>query len=115
MKILITGSSGFIGYHLADELLKRKYDIIGIDNNNNYYPSIIKKRLKKLKKNKKFRFYKLNLINKKKLEKFLQNINRILFSIWLDNLAFYLPLNIQKHIRQIMYMLQNLFVKFQKT
>jgi len=83
MKILITGSSGFIGYHLADELLKRKYDIIGIDNNNNYYPSIIKKkRLKKLKKNKKFRFYKLNLINKKKLEKiFIKHKPDIIFHL----------------------------------
>ena len=44
MKIIITGSSGFIGYHLADELLKKKYKIIGIDNNNNYYSSSIKKK-----------------------------------------------------------------------
>ena len=53
MKILITGSSGFIGYHLADELLKAKYKVIGIDSNNNYYSSSIKKqRLNKLKKSK---------------------------------------------------------------
>ena len=67
MKIVITGSSGFIGYHLADELLKKKYKVIGIDNNNNYYSSLIKKkRLNKLKKNKNFQFYKLNLVNEKK-------------------------------------------------
>ena len=51
MKIVITGSSGFIGYHLASELLKKKYQIIGIDNNNNYYSRKIKnKRASKLKK-----------------------------------------------------------------
>ena len=37
MKILITGSSGFIGYHLSLHLLKKKFTIIGIDNHNSYY------------------------------------------------------------------------------
>ena len=32
MKILITGVSGFIGFHLAKRLLKKKYNIIGLDN-----------------------------------------------------------------------------------
>ena len=32
MKILITGVAGFIGFHLASELLKKKYNIIGVDN-----------------------------------------------------------------------------------
>ena len=44
MKIVITGSSGFIGYHLASELLNRRYKVIGIDNNNNYYSNLIKKK-----------------------------------------------------------------------
>ncbi len=43
MKILVTGSSGFIGYHLARELLKKNNQVIGIDNNNNYYSNVIKK------------------------------------------------------------------------
>jgi len=37
MKILITGTAGFIGYHLAKALLKRGDEIIGIDNINDYY------------------------------------------------------------------------------
>ena len=37
MNILITGSAGFIGYHLAIKLLKNKYKIIGLDNLNSYY------------------------------------------------------------------------------
>ena len=40
MKILITGSAGFIGFHLAKELLKYKHNVIGIDNFNNYYSKI---------------------------------------------------------------------------
>jgi len=68
MKILVTGSSGFIGYHLARELLKKNNQVIGIDNNNNYYSNVIKKnRLKKLKKYKNFFFHELNIINQKKL------------------------------------------------
>lgn len=70
MKILVTGSSGFIGYHLTRELLKKNNQVIGIDNNNNYYSNVIKKnRLKKLKNYKNFFFRKLNIVDKKKLEK----------------------------------------------
>ncbi len=68
MKILITGSSGFIGYHLAD-LLSKKNKVLGIDNHNNYYSeNIKKKRLFLLKKNKNFTFKKINLNNKNSLE-----------------------------------------------
>lgn len=37
MKILVTGSAGFIGYHLALKLLQRGDEVIGLDNINNYY------------------------------------------------------------------------------
>ena len=67
MKILITGTAGFIGYHLSLNLLKLKFQVYGIDNLNNYYSNIIKKnRLKELKKNNNFIFYKTDLKNKKK-------------------------------------------------
>lgn len=36
-KILITGSAGFIGYHLTKLLLKNNFEIYGIDNINDYY------------------------------------------------------------------------------
>ena len=69
MKILITGVAGFIGMHLAKELLKFHH-IIGIDNINNYYePSLKKHRIKLLTKDKKFKFYKCDLINEKKIIK----------------------------------------------
>ncbi len=37
MKILVTGTAGFIGYHLAKTLLKRGDTVVGIDNINDYY------------------------------------------------------------------------------
>ena len=37
MKILITGTAGFIGYHLTQKLLKRGDTVVGIDNINDYY------------------------------------------------------------------------------
>ena len=37
MKILITGIAGFICYHLAIKCLEEKYEVIGIDNLNNYF------------------------------------------------------------------------------
>ena len=42
MKIFITGVAGFIGYHLADNLLKKGLDVIGIDNLNDYYDPTLK-------------------------------------------------------------------------
>ncbi|MGB3903236.1 MAG: NAD-dependent epimerase [Bacteroidales bacterium] len=37
MKILVTGSAGFIGFHLTKKLLERGDNVVGIDNINNYY------------------------------------------------------------------------------
>lgn len=36
-KILVTGSAGFIGYHLVKKLAALGYDVIGLDNINDYY------------------------------------------------------------------------------
>ncbi len=69
MKVLITGSAGFIGFHVSDYLLKNNITVIGIDNINDYYDVHLKKsRLKILKKNPNFFFHKFDLINAKKLE-----------------------------------------------
>ena len=37
MKVLVTGTAGFIGYHLAKSLLERGDEVVGIDNINDYY------------------------------------------------------------------------------
>ena len=41
--ILITGAAGFIGFHLANALLKKGFLIIGYDNLNDYYDVNLKK------------------------------------------------------------------------
>jgi UDP-glucuronate 4-epimerase len=42
--VLITGAGGFIGFHLAQSLLKAGYIVVGIDNLNNYYDENLKRR-----------------------------------------------------------------------
>ena len=77
MNILVTGYAGFIGFHLSKSILENtRHNVIGVDNFNNYYPSLIKrgrsKILKKLKKNKNFIEYKID-IKSNKLNKIFQN------------------------------------------
>lgn len=49
MKILVTGSAGFIGFHLAKKLLERGDEVVGMDNINDYYDVNLKYgRLKEL-------------------------------------------------------------------
>lgn len=64
--ILITGAVGFIGYHLCKNLDEKKYNIIGIDNFDNYYDLKLKKaRYNNIKS--KIKFYKVNICNYNKL------------------------------------------------
>ncbi len=42
MKILVTGTAGFIGYHLAKRLLERGDTVVGLDNINDYYDLRVK-------------------------------------------------------------------------
>ena len=35
--ILITGAAGFIGFHITEKLLNNGFNVIGIDNLNDYY------------------------------------------------------------------------------
>lgn len=68
MKILITGSSGFIGFHLSKKLLSMGYEIIGLDNMNDYYePSLKEARLGKLIQRKSFKFYHADLVDREKV------------------------------------------------
>lgn len=62
--ILITGCSGFIGYHLSKTLLDDDVKVIGIDNMNDYYDINLKNdRLKELKMYDNFEFYEMDLKN----------------------------------------------------
>ena len=74
MKILVTGSAGFIGYHLCNSLLNDGYDILGIDNINNYYNKNLKlQRLEILKKYKNFNFKKIDISNRENVAKIFKN------------------------------------------
>ncbi|ONI45703.1 capsular biosynthesis protein CpsI [Candidatus Epulonipiscium fishelsonii] len=68
--ILITGSAGFIGFHLSKLLLDNGYTVVGLDNLNDYYdPTLKQSRLDILLKNPNFIFYKVDLKNKDKVDK----------------------------------------------
>ncbi len=43
MKILVTGASGFVGYHLITELIKSDHQVLGIDSFSDYYSSEYKR------------------------------------------------------------------------
>ena len=59
MNFLISGSAGFIGFHLSEFLLKKNHSVFGVDDLNNYYDVKLKKaRLNLLKKYKNFFFFK---------------------------------------------------------
>ena len=71
--ILVTGSAGFIGFHLCKRLLEENFNVIGIDNVNSYYDNKLKeKRLDILSqvslKRRNWIFFKTDLINKNNLE-----------------------------------------------
>ena len=67
-KLFITGSSGFIGFHVAKRYLDKGFKVYGFDSMNSYYDVKLKRsRLNILKKYKNFSFTKGNLENQKKL------------------------------------------------
>ena len=62
MKILITGSAGFIGFHLAKYLLNKGHNIVGVDAINSYYDAKLKQdRNKILLQNKNYKFLQIDL------------------------------------------------------
>jgi len=67
-KILVTGSVGFIGYHLCKSLLKDNYEVLGIDNINNYYDVNLKNaRLHNLINHKNFYFEKIDIADRESI------------------------------------------------
>jgi len=62
--IIVTGCAGFIGSKVAEQLLRKNKDVIGIDNINDYYDPLLKKwRLNILKDNSNFSFVKADISN----------------------------------------------------
>mgnify|MGYP001421046952 CR=1 FL=1 len=76
MKIIVTGSAGFIGYHLSKSLLDDNYEVHGIDSVNDYYDINLKiDRLNILREYDKFSFDKLDISNKEDLSKSFKRFN----------------------------------------
>jgi len=93
VKILVTGTAGFIGFHLANTLVKRGDEVVGLDNINDYYDQNVKygrlqeagiidslsdgvkipyNKLLNSFKNPHYRFVKLNLEDKENLNKLFE-------------------------------------------
>jgi len=99
MKILVTGTAGFIGYFLAKKLLERGDEVIGIDSINDYYDINLKyARLKELGINKKeikenrptfsskypkHKFIKMDLADTKIYINYLKKKNLMQYVTWL--------------------------------
>ncbi len=77
--VLITGSSGFIGYHLSLLYLKKGFRVFGIDDMGDGYDVKLKQwRLKELKKHDNFIFDKIDIsLEKKLVNYFLKNFKKI--------------------------------------
>ncbi|MGB5234540.1 MAG: NAD-dependent epimerase [Candidatus Macondimonas sp.] len=69
MTVLVTGAAGFIGYHLAERLLERGEQVIGLDNLNDYYEVALKEaRLARLLERPGFTFHRLDLADRSGME-----------------------------------------------
>ena len=65
MKILVTGAAGFIGMYTAKRLLDAGYEVVGLDNLNEYYDVRLKHwRLDQIKEYPNFRFIKMDLADR---------------------------------------------------
>ena len=62
MKILVTGGAGFIGSHVCESLLKRRDEVICVDNFNDYYnPEYKEKNVSECLKNDNFKLYRIDI------------------------------------------------------
>ena len=69
MRVLVTGCAGFIGMHLARRLLDAGYEVVGIDNINDYYdPALKRARLGLLSSSAAFVFHQFDLVDRGALD-----------------------------------------------
>lgn len=80
-KILITGCAGFIGSNLIDQLLSEGFEIVGIDNFNDYYnPKIKESNLEIARQYKNFKLYREDILNFSELKNIFkkENIQKVI-------------------------------------
>ena len=74
-KVIISGSAGFIGFHLAKKLINMGFEVIGVDSLNDAYDVRLKNlRLSQLSNNKNYEFHELNLSDPNSISQ-LQTLN----------------------------------------
>jgi len=75
-KVLVTGAAGFIGFHLSKSLLDDGFEVLGIDNVNDYYdPNLKWTRLDILKKYNNFKFERNDISDRESLAKAFTDFN----------------------------------------
>src|SRR3954463_5949456 len=74
MKVLVTGVAGFIGMHVAQRLLARGDEVVGIDNLNGYYDVTLKQaRLERLGGHAGFHFTKIDIADEERMGELFRN------------------------------------------
>jgi len=73
MKVLVTGSAGFIGSALCISLLSKKFTVVGIDNHNDYYdPSLKEARLDRHLNHDKYTHYRKDIHDRQFIDKLFE-------------------------------------------
>src|SRR3546814_8046498 len=68
MSVLVTGTAGFIGFHVAQQLMEQGRSVVGIDNLNDYYdPALKQARLARLNGRNGFTFRRLDVQDREAL------------------------------------------------
>jgi UDP-glucuronate 4-epimerase len=74
-RFLVTGSAGFIGFHVSLKLLERGEQVLGIDSLNDYYdPQLKQDRLKLLLDKDGFRFEKLDIADRARMAELFRKV-----------------------------------------
>ncbi len=69
MKVLITGVAGFFGSNLAEHFLEKGYEVVGIDNFNEYYsPALKEYNIRDFKDHENFKLYRTDILDNSALE-----------------------------------------------
>ena len=67
-KVLITGAAGFVGFHLSKFLLKNNFDVVAIDNLNDYYSINLKRTRLEILLKQSARFLEIDITNLEELQ-----------------------------------------------